>query len=277
MNFLQAGYGWKNGPNYHNVETLDARFGNRIRIIFIRSSCFIKLNENPCCEYKKNTLLIAGSSTRIEWGSANGECYIDDWMEFSAEESELESLGLKTGIIVPEIPAEYAKVLSKSFRFLAQEQFNKEAFYQIATNARLQLFLVDLARYVNSNNVFNMKQNHSHPYYQKLVKMREHLLSNVFDEYSVEELCRENSMSVSHFRRLYKEVFNNSVNKDILARKVDLAQQMISKNPNESISQIIDMLGYKYHETFFRQFKQRVGMTPLEYKKYCMSRNEAAK
>ncbi len=271
MNFINAGYAWKNAIDYKSQETIDARFGNRVRIIFIRSSCFVKIDNNPRCEYKKNTLFIAGSGMHIEWGSLeNGECYIDDWMEFSAEESELAEFGLKLGIVVPEIPNEYAKVLSKSFRYLALEQFNKEVYYHIAINARLNLFLVDLARYVNSNTVYDMKQNHSHPYYQKLLKMREFILNNVFENYSIEQICRENNMSVSHFRRLYKEIFNNSINKDVLARKVDLAQQMIRKNPNESISQIIDMLGYEYHETFFRQFKQRVGVTPLEYKRRCI-------
>ena len=178
-------------------------------------------------------------------------------------------------MIVPEIPVEYAKSLSKSIKLLVLEHFNNEVYYRIAINARLQLFLIDLARYVNSSDVYEMKQNHSHPYYQKLVKMREKILNSVFEDYSIEELCRENDISVSHFRRLYKEVFNNSINRDILARKVDVAQKMIANNPNGSIAQIIDALGYTYHETFYRQFKQRVGVTPLEYKKKCMAQSDA--
>ncbi|MCP1381288.1 helix-turn-helix domain-containing protein [Runella salmonicolor] len=78
--------------------------------------------------------------------------------------------------------------------------------------------------------------------------------------------CAEKlNLSANYFGDLVKKETGKSALEYIQAKVIDLAQEKIFDS-NKSISEIAYEIGYKYPQHFTRLFKQRVGMSPLEYR-----------
>ena len=265
MKFIQAGHNWIHDSDYFDVKTIEKNFSNRLQIILIKGKCSIGINEIPVSNYGKNTLLIATSGSRIAYGSDGSENFINDWIELSATPEEIEVFGLDPVLIVPEINNDYANILSNIIRNMAYEEMESPYLYEVATNAHLQLFFVRLAQYVNVSTTKLVKTNYRHPYYAKFVKLRNKTLSSN-EEVDISALAAQVNMSESHFRKCYKEIFRTPIHRDLIEHKIEHAQQLLRDSNNYTVIQIADMLGYKNHEHFFRQFKRVTHITPSEYR-----------
>ena len=78
--------------------------------------------------------------------------------------------------------------------------------------------------------------------------------------------CAEKlNLSANYFGDLVKKETGKSALEYIQAKVIDLAQEKIFDS-NKSISEIAYEIGYKYPQHFTRLFKQRMGMSPLEYR-----------
>ncbi|WP_421797895.1 helix-turn-helix domain-containing protein [Haliscomenobacter sp.] len=101
----------------------------------------------------------------------------------------------------------------------------------------------------------------------------EHLLEAYFDSDLPQSLglptvayCAEKlNLSANYFGDLVKKETGTSALEYIQASIIDLAKQQIF-NQSKSISEIAYAMGYKYPQHFTRLFKQRVGVSPLEYR-----------
>lgn len=81
-----------------------------------------------------------------------------------------------------------------------------------------------------------------------------------------EELCRASGYSPAHLRRLFVKYYSRSPRDYILDRKIEMAKEMLLDKPPKSIQEIAISLDFCSPSYFCKLFKQRVGMTPLEYK-----------
>ncbi|NBB21304.1 helix-turn-helix domain-containing protein [Runella sp. CRIBMP] len=78
--------------------------------------------------------------------------------------------------------------------------------------------------------------------------------------------CAEKlNLSANYFGDLVKKETGKSALEYIQAKVIGLAQEKIFDS-NKSISEIAYEIGYKYPQHFTRLFKQRMGMSPLEYR-----------
>lgn len=78
--------------------------------------------------------------------------------------------------------------------------------------------------------------------------------------------CAENlHLSANYFGDLIKKETGQSPQEYIHAKVIDLAKEKIFSY-DKSISEIAYELGYKYPQHFTRFFKQKVGVSPNEYK-----------
>lgn len=82
---------------------------------------------------------------------------------------------------------------------------------------------------------------------------------------SVESLAKQAGYSMGHFSRLFTEHIGHSPRDYIVQRRIERARQLLHDTPM-TISQIADVLGYSSVFFFSRQFKQRVGMSPREFR-----------
>lgn len=72
-------------------------------------------------------------------------------------------------------------------------------------------------------------------------------------------------LSANYFGDLIKKETGQSAQEYIQATLIEIAKERIVE-PTKSISEIAYKLGFKYPQHFTRLFKQKVGMTPMEYR-----------
>lgn len=73
------------------------------------------------------------------------------------------------------------------------------------------------------------------------------------------------NLSANYFGEIVKKETGKSAHEYIQSKVIDLAKEKIF-DPNKSLSEIAYELGFKYPQHFTRLFKQKTGITPLEYR-----------
>lgn len=85
-------------------------------------------------------------------------------------------------------------------------------------------------------------------------------------EPAIAELASDAGYSVDHFSRVFREVMGQSPRDYQVTARIDRARQLLSES-SLTVSQIADALGYRDVYFFSRQFKQRTGRSPTQYRK----------
>jgi len=99
--------------------------------------------------------------------------------------------------------------------------------------------------------------------YNRLLNLRDQLLSNFDQRISVEELAREYGISVSKLKRDFKTLFNTSVYQFYTHAKMDEAHRRL-KTGNFSVMEVGYDLGYQNLSKFSQMFKKIKGINPKE-------------
>ena len=73
-------------------------------------------------------------------------------------------------------------------------------------------------------------------------------------------------MSRSGFQHLYKKMFGVSVTGDVISGRLERAKRLLSST-DLTVSEIASRCGYSNEFNFMRQFKDRVGRTPTQYRR----------
>ncbi len=110
--------------------------------------------------------------------------------------------------------------------------------------------------------------------HQGILERFEMLLNNYFQTDkpqtiglpSVADCAKELNLSAGYFGDLIKKETGQSAQEYIQAKVINVAKERIF-NVEKSISEVAYELGFKYPQHFTRLFKQKVGLTPNEYKK----------
>jgi len=84
---------------------------------------------------------------------------------------------------------------------------------------------------------------------------------------SVSWCAEQLNLSANYFGDLIKKDTGFTAQEFIQAKVIDLAKEKIF-DVNKSISEIAYELGFKYPQHFTRLFKQKVGMSPLDYRNF---------
>lgn len=88
---------------------------------------------------------------------------------------------------------------------------------------------------------------------------------NLYSDISLDEFASLCHMSLSTFKRKFKEVYNESPAKYISKMKIQKAAEKLN-DKNSRISDIAYDLGYDSLTTFNRAFKEQMGKSPSEYR-----------
>ena len=96
-------------------------------------------------------------------------------------------------------------------------------------------------------------------------KFEEIIQSNLYSSLSLEELANLSHMSISTFKRKFKEVYQESPQKYLNHKKIDKSLLLLKKQEIR-ISDVAYDLGFESLTTFNRVFKQQTGKSPSEYR-----------
>lgn len=146
-----------------------------------------------------------------------------------------------------------------------QHTIDKHSKKLIASN--IELFLNYCTRFYDRQ---FLTRDHAH---NGISERFEHLLNNYFSSEkpvnaglpSVAYCADELNLSANYFGDLIRKETGRSAQEYIQNKVVDLAKGMIF-DIDKSISEIAYELGFKYPQHFTRLFKQRVGVSPNEYR-----------
>ena len=103
-------------------------------------------------------------------------------------------------------------------------------------------------------------------YKEQIYRLRRSLISQPQKERDMDSVSRDIGISRSHLQRLYKQLFGVTVKDDIISARIKRAMQLLT-NTDMRIQEIAEQCGYNNESHFMRQFKEKCGMTAIQYRK----------
>ena len=102
-------------------------------------------------------------------------------------------------------------------------------------------------------------------YKEQLLRLRSEILANPQKDWNIADIAKEIGISRSHLQRLYRQQFAASCMDDIINARMRKAQQLLQLT-DLRIQEIALQCGYNNESHFMRQFKEKCGMTALQYR-----------
>jgi len=139
----------------------------------------------------------------------------------------------------------------------ANYEFNKEFFYTLSEKIVLdhQPILSQL------NSIKSLKSITKKDLYRKVLKGREFLDNNYLSKIEIAAVAKEANISEYHFYRLFKSIFNISPLQYIIARRLEIAKQLL-KNKALNLTDIAVITGFSDMHSLSKAFKKHYGVSP---------------
>ena len=103
-------------------------------------------------------------------------------------------------------------------------------------------------------------------YKEMLQKMRREITANPQREWDIELIAKEIGISRSHLQRLYKQLFSVSCMDDVITARINKAKSLL-RHTDLRIQEIAVQCGYQNVSHFMRQFKDKCGVTAMQFRK----------
>lgn len=143
------------------------------------------------------------------------------------------------------------------------ELFSENPYKDDLSDSYLREFLIWLFR--STRDIappVTTQSEHAH-----LKEMRQRVLSNPQQKWTVSQMAELVSLSVSRFHTVYKTLFGTSPMQDLIEAKIEYAKSLLLTHGDLPLPQIAEMLGYNDQYHFIRQFRAETGITPGAYRK----------
>lgn len=209
---------------------------------------------------------IAGSMILYKKGTAqlyasNGEEYINDWIHFDFNEGEekmIQELGIPCDTLIGLGDLHGMSMLVKNicYEFYSSNQFRNESI-----QSYLRLILYKL-----SEKIHYRDKEISSDYHEKMSLIRSQIYSSPQIDWNIERMAKQLQISRSHMEHTYKAVFGLSPMQEVIESRVSYGKYLLSST-SMPVTQIAEYCGYHSDIHFMRQFRQKTGMTPSEFRK----------
>ncbi|MBQ4466016.1 MAG: substrate-binding domain-containing protein, partial [Oscillospiraceae bacterium] len=103
-------------------------------------------------------------------------------------------------------------------------------------------------------------------YREQIYKLRRDIMAHPEREWSITAISRGLGISKTHLQRLYKELFATGIKDDLITSRMNRAMQLLT-HTDLRVQEIAERCGYNNENHFMRQFKEKNGMTALQYRK----------
>lgn len=98
------------------------------------------------------------------------------------------------------------------------------------------------------------------------LEFREVIYNNLYEPLSLSDLSFMCNLSLSSFKRKFKETFDSSPAKFIRSKKLEKASELL-KNTDYSVTEICYETGFTDPKLFSKNFKLKYGSSPLNFRK----------
>lgn len=157
-----------------------------------------------------------------------------------------------------------AGFLGEAFRKMRMEFLSEAPHKEDLLNHYFNEFLIKLSRSLALDTA-QITMNGTER--KKLEELRGRVLSQPEKEWTVESMASSVSLSASRFHAVYKALFGSSPMNDVICARIDAAKVLLLSQPQASLTELAEKLGYKNPYHFIRQFKSVTGSTPGAYRK----------
>ena len=201
-----------------------------------------------------NTFIIYNKDTPRCYRACGNE-YINDWMIFDCSE-KLSDMG----VVFDELVYIGESIdVSKYFKLIS------DCYYRTGNMRSAGYLLKALFAEIFSESEQGIDYS-SFAHYRELLNLRSRIYSATDEEWSVERMAQQISVSEPYLHMLYKKAFGVTCNQDVINSRIEQAQHYLSYS-DMTIEEVAFTCGYKNAVHFSRQFKQVSGMTPSQWRK----------
>lgn len=211
---------------------------------------------------EKNSFLLLSKDTPCSYRAA-GASYADDWLYAAAEEGDtqmLEAFGVPRD--KPVVMKNFSE-LSRLMHIMTCEHYSAECFHEQLEARYLEIFLMQVGRMAKERGSVSSKLLQERN--TKLTHLRSRIFNAPDELTDVDGMAAEVGMSRSGFQHLYKRVFGVNVMEDVIAGRTECAKRLLVTT-RLTVREIGVQCGYTNEYSFMRQFKERTGVTPSEYR-----------
>lgn len=213
-------------------------------------------------EVRPCSFVMAKRDTPIRYGALVDK-YVDDWLYFDYDENDIRWLD-KIGIATDKpVFIEASGEIAQLFKMLSYEHYSTERFSEELEASLLECMLYKLARLTRRGSDASLGIHHAKS--ESLTNIRTKIYSVPEAELSIDSLAAEVGMSRSGFQHSYKKMFGVSPISDIITSRLDKAKRLLSGTAM-SVEEVSQSCGYRSSYSFMRQFRNKTGKTPTEYR-----------
>ena len=205
-------------------------------------------NAGDCIIHKKGDAVIHGPIN-------DSESFINNWLIFDCEDSDVESLNLTYNKI---FSAHDDKIFSSIITNIMKEDAISDEFSKQTISNYIYQLLIEFKRRININT------NEEKSNFEKLNYARTHVLSRYGINWTLNEMAKLVGFSVSRFCALYKSFFNQSPMNDLLNKRLEASKQLLLTKAYK-IADISIACGFSSQHYFTKFFKMHTGKSPREY------------
>jgi AraC-like DNA-binding protein len=191
---------------------------------------------------------------------AYGSEFSNDWFHFKLKEEEEAYIARLNIPLNQVIHIGDLHDLSMMINNLSYETYASNPYKSEIMELSLKLFFIKL-----SNKIYDSQDEITNTHYNKMSIIRSKIYNQPFQQWTIEGLSHELTMSKSSFQHLYKKIFGVSPITDVITSRMEHAKYLL-KTTDIAVKKIAEMCGYNNEIHFMRQFKQQVKRTPSEYR-----------
>lgn len=227
-------------------------------LLVLKSEALFILDGRDVLAPKNSFLLYAANSP--QYYRSAGKAFSNDWISFTADKNEAERLTDMGIVFEKPVPLGNVHQISFLIKCIVCEAYSTNVYKQATMNSYMNILFNKL-----SENAYGRDKDVIGSGYETLSAIRAKVYSRPYEHLSIDAAAKEARMSRSNFQHLYKRHFGISFTDDIINSRVEYAKCRLM-DTDLPAAEIAGLCGYNNFAHFARQFRQRTGVTPTEYR-----------
>lgn len=216
---------------------------------------------------KKESAIIIAPTTPCTY-SGDGGRYADDWIYFGMTDEDrarLENAGI---VFNKPLYLGNTHDLAHTIHRITFEHYSSEVFHQEIEEKYFDILFIKLARaFVAESTTGEISSNEKGAI---MAELRSAIYRDPITFSNVKFIAEHMNMSCSGLQHLYKRLFGVNVSSDIIASRILRAKELLVST-NLTLDRIAEGAGYSCTYSFLRQFKDKCGCTPTEFRRTAMT------
>lgn len=248
------------GMNIRHEDTflIDRPVGLGDNLLIVFKSVARVLCDSEWKYVNSGSFIVYKKGSEQKYGAFEHE-YMNHYIHFDADDEALfDKFNLLTDCVGY---LQNVDEIENLIRLIGREHISDSDYRENNINLFLQILISKLAE----NQLEKQNEESEIKHIEELTDLRSKMYNTPARFRSVRELAEYVNLSVSHFQALYNRCFGVSCYEDLLSARMNGAKDFLTNN-NLSVKEIATLCGYDSDTCFMRAFKQRVGMTPSEFR-----------